>query len=1049
MPASINMQPLATQNPWALLITSSGGNGHLQVAKVLEKKLSEGPSPITVKVKDLMLDFLGKMGERARNYWNSAQKSGKISRLERMVRVQRFVDWFFYWKIKRAVLRNLVDFENTFGRPPEYIINDQVMGCKAILDALSDYNYKLKKKFKNASPVTCQLHMTDLPEKADHFYGPLSRLSRKNKNLLTIFSPKLQGSAEDASYSFFKRKTGLRREQIIFLENSQLPVDAIYKDPKLKSISELTFNGLSEGGREEYFKKLPNVTSYFNWESQTFKVKPDDKVYSMMLGSQPSEYAVDSSIDKIISLAHQATDPGKQYHFFVFCGKDEGPGSLFRKMCDKLLALEVPGNLRVVPLPFQDPQNIAKVMARSDVRIIRSGGVSCFENKVLMDTLNESNKSKTFIWSENPASALSLRYQQLHNNKDSQKQLMKFIPLWEGGNAENLDVPLISSGTFTSELAEGFVSDSHTDALAIKEKDLPLFGRLNSLLYKKRNILSRMWQCISGSRRQKILSITKQFNKSLEALETSGVVVAGQGAAKQAVDFHYYIEQAEGLQRLITAKRGPRLAHQRSLLDRRIVALKYRISAQNGGLSPAPQADNDMLKKIQSVAQQWKQKSLPLNDQPALNQREQSELSFAARHKEFATLLLRDKKLQDEFNTWVLVHRLSAEIFIQYASADRVLSHSIKGKIGRACPAALQIKTIDGKKHLAMAFVQQKSSGEKFTAFHEILKVQKKIPFTPDWQPTILSLFNQMESKDKLKQKVEVMQEGIVNWSPANFSWYDGIKTHEFDFAAPNWWENLPIFKTLTSEEVEKEYGAITNDSRNWFLSARSNFQREQLEFDKNHSYLDMIIPQADGMYHIYPFGRFAANDPITMKDKFNFALKSTHGRIVYPDKSVYYSDRKNYGCTIGFSESVGKEVMGELAKKIQESLHNELPFQLAGENCAKFVQNMVDFTMDRIGTGKLEIFKADVLKLQPTGVAGLFFRLPRQITAFFIKTVLRLLFRPGRKMEIGNRVYSVLHTDFWQKWLISHPIEMVLKLQRGELKPFYNYAPALSNLGY
>lgn len=1035
----------AGKKPWVLIIDSTAGNGHHQVTQVLAKEINKRSPEVQVKVKDVMSDFLGGRGEQIKKQWRTAQKEGKIYQLKLMVKLQRLGDLFFHRPIKKALLKSLHDYEREFGCPPEYIINDQVSGLPAIFSALSEYNSELQKR--GLKEVRCELHMTDLPEKADHFFNPIRRLSNKHKKLITLFSPAVKGMNKEQSSAFLQKKTGLHCEQITVLQDGQLPVDALYKDPKLKNISEFTFNDLERHGRQKYMQLLPNIAPYYNPAKQTYRVDPQDHVSAMMLGSQPTELDIEKAIKQMVALAHRASDKSKRYHFFAFCGEDEvgNPHTLFKRMCAKLRQMDVPPNLCVVPLPFQKPENIAKIRARSNVRIIRSGGISCFEDKELQKTLG-SNNSKTYIWSENPQSELSLRYRHRHGGREPQKQLLKHIPLWERGNAKGMGCRIISSETFTQELSAEFYPANNKKVIKIKEGDEELLGKLSSLLYRPRCLLMRFWRWITGIDRREVIAITKQFNKAMDALEASGIAMAAKNGAKQdqGINFLHYLAYAKDLKRRLKQKAGSAAAQQSSLLKRRIVALKYRLEANNGGFNACRTADEVLLAKIEAVALNWKKNSLGHSDRPELTVRDRQQLCEAARHRQFVKILLKDKELQGEFNRWVLSQRLPTEVFIQYATADKALPLAMRDRIGRVCNDALRVETTaKGKKQLTMAFVEKSEEGTRRIVRHKVLKKQRTVPLTPHWQPTIGEIFAQIGGEDKRKQHVDLFNEGIENWSPALFARRDGrAASAPIDCRRSGWWEELPVFKTMTREEVEREYGAQTQNGQNWLLSARSNFQREQLEFDKNHSYVEMIIPQSDGKYHVYPFGRFSAKEPKKAMEKVNFAFNSVEGHILYPDHTACYSDRKNYGCTLALPEKVGREVMSKIGERIESSLAGELPFQLVNENCAKFVQEIVDFATQSVMSGKkIELFKANFLDSQPTGVAGALFRLPHCVKNFALRTFGSLMFRPDRSCQLGGKSYCVKNSPFWRDWTISHPTQLYKKLQRGELQPFYNFA--------
>lgn len=144
----------------------------------------------------------------------------------------------------------------------------------------------------------------------------------------------------------------------------------------------------------------------------------------------------------------------KHLHFFVFCGKDEeGKPSLFKEVCKKLERSQIPDHLSIIPLPFQDPVDIAKIMARSDRKFTRAGGSTAFEHKVMHQTLGDAN-GKVHIISEMGLKRIP------HETQARHRLLLSTIPVWEGGNAQNLcetiGAELIHVKSLEQQLASDF-----------------------------------------------------------------------------------------------------------------------------------------------------------------------------------------------------------------------------------------------------------------------------------------------------------------------------------------------------------------------------------------------------------------------------------------------------------------------------------------------------------------------------------------------------------------------------------------------------------------
>jgi hypothetical protein len=121
------------------------------------------------------------------------------------------------------------------------------------------------------------------------------------------------------------------------------------------------------------------VEANFEPEKCTINIKQEDKVSFLMLGSVPT---TESVIDWLHTVAatHKAENPGHHY-FFMYCGLVGSP--LLSLVNEEVQKLKEQGklspNFSVVPFTNQDDPEIALLMARSDVSVTRSGGMTSME----------------------------------------------------------------------------------------------------------------------------------------------------------------------------------------------------------------------------------------------------------------------------------------------------------------------------------------------------------------------------------------------------------------------------------------------------------------------------------------------------------------------------------------------------------------------------------------------------------------------------------------------------------------------------------------------
>lgn len=1026
-----------------LILTSTAGNGHFQVANNLENKiLADKLGP--VQIADVM-QFLGKMGTHIKNSWSRAQKEGDTQKLIHMVKCQPLGDKLLHYRIKKKTRECLQGYEKKFGAAPRCIINTQVTALSAICSAVKEH-YRQR---PTALPIAIEMQMTDFPERSLHFFKPIRQLSSVDKKMIKLFTTTLKGKSEQASRAFIMRKTGLAADQIFFQTHAQLPVNPAFKEQKKASRQPFVcpLSHLDDKQTSSALSSVPNLSPYLDLQRQTYQVNPGDKLYSIVLGSQPNRHAIYALITQMIALARQAKDPSQQYHFVIPCGKanPNDPIDPFMQVCQSLVNRsrggDFPPNLHILPLPFQKVETIAQFMARSDKRIIRSGGSSSFEMAALHHALQEDG-SKTFIWSDASQSPTALDYHATHHGQTAQAQLLEEIPLWEKGNAEHLGCRLISNKTFTEEFAEDFYPQVSPQVTGIRKDHVHTIRKLEKALYSQRSRFQRLVDWVLGRDTRRLITIAKLFNKALDQLEEHPIEVAKHGAAKQQLDFKRYLWYANDLLTPLTGKRG-RAARQQTLqLARRITALQYRLGAQNGGLDPLPFPQNSPIRREPHLgflkdAEQWKKKNKVFSDNPALTAFEQEQLKKTFQYHSFTQLLHLDSKFRDEFFDWTLQRHLSPEVFIQYASATQKIPIKLQDKLSKVCPDALKIQVRRGKKELTLPFVQEDSQGRTTIVHAPILPLHNKIAMTPTWRPSVAEIFLSLQ-KPRAEQQIELMRSGLTHWSPSRYQGEHSAKP-TIDFQAKGWWNKLPIYRKLTKAEVEKEYGPIHHPT-NWYVSARSVYHLAQLEFDQNHSYLEIVIPQKDGSYHMYPFGLFSFSDPHSMKEKIDFGFASMEGRVIYPDASISHTDRKNRGCSLQIPAQLGEEFMGEIAQDIELGMKGKKIYQLVGENCAKWVEGKIDYLTSKLKVAKLPLMQSSFFKMEPRGVANWFFKGPTWLTKFFFRTIGKA-FRPGREFTIDGKPYSVKNSPFWREGLTYHPYQLVKNLKEQRLKSCYHFA--------
>ena len=443
-----------------LYISCRAGNGHELVRKVLQDK---NPDPSEAKC---VLEFLGKQTATIiKAQWAAAQKDTNLAQQERMVSLQPWAQRVFYVPTYLGVLSWLR--KTTGVNYPRRIVSTQPL-IKPALSALRVYNAFMKTplaKGKNWEEVGLDLWMTDLPDNAMHFYTGLGVLNSAEKKLLHVYSAE-PSRGPDGKYTVdIAKKCGLKPEQVHYLEAHELQVPPIYHSKELHNWTkgkDCSFQlKLTEQQKDLLPKGIQKKLEFKSELKYDYQVGANDKMYHLMLGSQPTLSTVNDFIDSLAATAELAqrqktlksTDT---YHALLLCGKDNGKDDcVFRTICRKLNKLDLPENVNIVALPFQDPSMIACFSARADAGdFTRAGGATSMQHIALNANLGEK-RGKVYILAEVPIEGLDSL-----EGEERTQEVLRHIPVWEGGNASHLHhkigANVISHSRFTDVFAKDF-----------------------------------------------------------------------------------------------------------------------------------------------------------------------------------------------------------------------------------------------------------------------------------------------------------------------------------------------------------------------------------------------------------------------------------------------------------------------------------------------------------------------------------------------------------------------------------------------------------------
>ncbi|MBS0585888.1 MAG: hypothetical protein JSR76_06270 [Verrucomicrobia bacterium] len=424
-----------------MILTSSGGTGHLQAAKVKRQEIEERYPGAKIIQKDLLLDWIGPFGGYCTKLWDTAQLSGNAAALDFFGRAQKYLDFALGVPIFCAALRTFLEEEI------DAVIDTQPLATKSIIKAIRYV------KWRTGKEISFEKVVTDLPTKnTTHFFRPIRKLSledRKRMRLLTTHPLLEEGETET---SFWQEQCHLSKDSICY---TTFPLRKAFreyaqKDSKEKGPLSLEIKIISSYEADLLQKAiaLGSLPITRTKNSIFLKIEPTDKVSLLMLGSNPHEEAILSYLDHFINEIQKRDYKNRRDLFFIFCSPKRASKSLLQEHILRKIetTLDYPRSLTVLPLPYQEDDVIAPLFHRSDASITRSGGLTAMEHLSV---------SSGQIW--------------IHKS-DPPKTLPPFfvlgksgMPSWERGNADYLAAKrgarLITPETFPTLCASYFPAE--------------------------------------------------------------------------------------------------------------------------------------------------------------------------------------------------------------------------------------------------------------------------------------------------------------------------------------------------------------------------------------------------------------------------------------------------------------------------------------------------------------------------------------------------------------------------------------------------------------
>ncbi len=401
-----------------LILTLTGGSGHIQAAHAKKAELTRNHSHVKIYSADVMTDWLGpKTGNFFTGKWNRAQRRGDLISLEFYTLGQRFVDSMLWIPLFISALRFLSVNKIS------WIIDTQNMGMGPIIKAIRLIHYLSGRK------ISYEKIITDLPTKrATHFFGPVSRLSKKDRTYITLVTTKPLLETNDTEEAFWKESCKLPISRVRY-EN--LPLRPSFK--KFSSLDRsLPLDLDFQVANQKEFSLIEKALSFGSLKpTKTSKgikltISPKDKVSVLMLGANPHAEAILEYIKHFISIIKEKHYINRKDHLFVFCMESHSDKQSLLTQIIQLIesTTNFPSSLTIVPLSYQNDEIIAPLYHRSDATFTRSGGLTSME-------ILSACQGHVWVHKGTPPRRLPKIFLRC-------KTIREGMPPWEKGNADYL-----------------------------------------------------------------------------------------------------------------------------------------------------------------------------------------------------------------------------------------------------------------------------------------------------------------------------------------------------------------------------------------------------------------------------------------------------------------------------------------------------------------------------------------------------------------------------------------------------------------------------------
>jgi len=388
---------------------------------------------------------------------------------------------------------------------------------------------------------------------------------------------------------------------------------------------------------------------------------------------------------------------------------------------------------------------------------------------------------------------------------------------------------------------------------------------------------------------------------------------------------------------------------------------------------------------------EWKKQALEKKDangrklptpnvQKELTAREKEKIAQTCFFPKFVKLLKEDPQIREEYYKFVFRNTAdggkdAADIAVQLPVHQKKLMKSILDKREGRLHDLFKIEEAPFHQHGEhrsglRKFVSLKIEGQHCDIFDEEKKVvfDEATPYkvTRSVKEVFRSFYKKNEEMgeyEAIQSKGIVRLHGVINpefgepqedlsifYSVARSIYNFFFATQRplppaIDLHRVDWMKQMKPLETLSHGEVVARYAAQPEHALIAVRATRGQppSEADTVMIDDSHSFLELVVPNEQGKYDVFPLGKYAFPYPRGALDTLFYIFNTQRG-TVRMDENSFYNHRHHAAYSLQASAEHVKRFWEKLRRDLNKERNNEVIFQAQGDNCSAWVEETLQF---------------------------------------------------------------------------------------------------------